>query len=431
MKNILTKYFLILFCLTCANQSAEAQGKNWVRGMNLTEQGSFMYDAAPVGQDKLPAQIAVDEIKALGANHVILNPRAIMSNPKGMDVVPVTSVAERGNERNRYKRLIDYIHSQGMTVGIRPIFFVVKPDGTFPYIEDLADGSKKIWWHGNIQPQDPNRWFESFKAYLDIYLLIAKINHAEEFTLGAELYSMTVGIEDQWKEYPYGFPGRWLDLLHYSRKKLDPTCRIMYDVNFTDDSVNSGDLSASGGEFERWRYRLVDLANPKDPAQLQIWQDLVSFWTELDAVGIDMYRSLANRDAEVPADFNSLVTLLQTRSDEFSSQMDIAVASIDSVTGKSSKLMFKEAGFRSVDRGFIDPFNYANGGGKYNESHQAAAFSAIFNSFWKPNYGWFFGGSFWDVSVDAGRNIGYGDTGFSPVGKSQSTSVIQQIFNFK
>ena len=422
------KLLATLFIASVVYMYSAFADTNLIRGMNLTEQGKFLYDAAPAGQAELPAQIAVDQIQALGANHVILNPRAIMNNPKGMDIIPMTIPRDRSEERNRYQRLISYIHSKGMSVGIRPIFFVVKPDGTFPYIETLPDGSKKIWWHGNIQPEDPNRWFDSFKAYLDIYLLIAKLNHAEEFTLGAELYSLTVGIEDQWKDYPFGFPGRWLDLLHYARKKLDTNIRIMYDVNFTDDSVNSGGMSASGGEFERWRYRLVDLANPVDPDQLKIWQDLMTFWTELDAVGVDMYRSLANKTDNIPKIQADLVSLLRVRSDEYASQVDNTIASIDSITGKTSVLMFKEAGFRSVENGFIDPFYYDNGAGKYNEMHQAASYDALFESFWKPGFSWFHGGSFWDVSVDPTRNIGVGDTGFSPIGKPETTNVIKNIF---
>jgi len=429
MKTQLNLLYLLIGILI-GMQNSFADTKTWVRGMNLTEQGDFHYDAAN-GPEKTPAQIAVDQIQQLGANHIVLNPRATMNDPKGNDIFPMTSVGARSEERSRYKRLIDYIHSKGMTVGIRPIFFVVKPDGTFPYVETLPDGSKKIWWHGNIQPNDPNHWFESFKSYLDIYLLMAKLNHVEEFTLGAELYSMTVGIEDQWETYPFGFPGRWMDLLHYARKKLDSKTRIMYDINFTDDSVNSGGINASGGEFERWRYRLVDLANPTDEKQKQIWQDLVNFWSELDAIGIDMYRSLASKTDIIPPLLNDLIPFLQTRSDEFAGQMDTAVAAIDGVTGKSSKIFFKEVGFRSMEGSFIDPFNYENGIGKYNEMHQAGAFSALFRSFWKPNFSWFNGGVFWDVSVDPVRNIGAGDTGFSPIGKPQTEKVIQEIFSFE
>ena len=59
-----------------------------------------------------------------------------------------------------------------------------------------------------------------------------------------------------------------------------------------------------------WRYRLVDLANPTDDAQLQIWKDLVSFWSELDAVGVDMYRSLASKTDVIPGTLEDLIPFL-------------------------------------------------------------------------------------------------------------------------
>jgi hypothetical protein len=420
------------FVMLVVTTLAWSESRPMVRGMNLTQLGQFIYDAAAPGASKTPAQVAVDEIKKLGATHVVLNPQAKMIDPRGSDLIPEVGISERNNERTRYKRLIDYIHSQGMTVGIRPIFFVIKPDGTFPFTEAQADGSTKVWWHGNIQPTDVNRWFESFKQFHDTYLLISKLNKVEEYTIGAELYSMTVGIEDQWKEFPYGFPGKWLQLLRYARAKLNTNVRIMYDINFTDDRASgNGDLTAMGGEFERWRYRLVDLANPSNEAEKAIWQDLVSFWNELDAIGIDMYRSLASKQDVMPAGFNSIVSLLKVRSDEYAGQVDTTLAEIESVTGKPQFMIFKEAGFRSVDRGFINPFDYETGQGVYREDHQAASFEALFQSFWEPRFPWFQGASFWDVSVSPTRNSGRGDTGFSPVGKKQTVTVLQKIFSFQ
>lgn len=426
MKTLLSLVMMFMTTL------AWSQARPLVRGMNLTQLGQFIYDAGAPGAPKTPAQIAVDEIKKLGATHVVLNPQAKMTDPRGSDMIPEVSNAERNAERARYKRLIDYIRSQGMTVGIRPIFFVIKPDGTFPYTEAQSDGSTKVWWHGNIQPADANRWFESFKQFHDIYLLIGKLNKVEEYTIGAELYSMTVGIEDQWREFPYGFPGKWLQLLRYARSKLGANVRIMYDINFTDDRASSnGDLTAMGGEFERWRYRLVDLAEPSDPAERAIWQDLVNFWSELDAIGIDMYRSLASKQDIIPQSYNNIVSLLKVRSDEYASQVDTALAEIESVTGKQQFMIFKEAGFRSVERGFINPFDYETGQGVYREDHQAASFEALFQSFWEPRFPWFQGASFWDVSVSPTRNGGVGDTGFSPVGKPQTVGVLQRIFGFE
>lgn len=402
---------------------------DFVSGMNLTELGNFKYDAAGPGEEKTAAQIAVDHIYELGARHIVLNPVATMQNPRGFEVKPNTPASERRDERGRYLRLIKYIKSKGMSVGLRPIFFVVKPDGTFPYVEIDARGQKKVWWHGNIQPKDPEAWFESFKAFLDSYILIGRIAKVEEFTIGAELYSMTVGIEDQWKEHPFGFPKKWLEILNYTRAKLGDDVRIMYDINFTDDSVSvSGNLKALGGELERWRYRIVDLAEPSDPEEYKTWRDLVDFWNGLDGIGIDMYRSLASTESIIPQNYNSLVSFLQVRADQYAFQMDTVLTEIEFTVGKMQYMYFKEVGFRSVDKGFINPFEYETGFGEYNEEHQAASYQALKNAFWDPEFPWFKGGSLWDVSVSPLRNTGVGDTGFSPVGKPLTTEVLRNMF---
>jgi hypothetical protein len=298
-------------------------------------------------------------------------------------------------------------------------------------VETQADGTKKTWWHGNIQPSDPDRWFESFKQFLDVYILIAKLGKVEEFTIGAELYSMTVGLEDQWDAHPHGFPGKWLQTLRYVRSKLGSGVRLMYDINFTDDRVTgNGDLTAMGGELERWRYRLVDLAEPSNPDEHAIWVNLVTFWNELDAIGIDMYRSLAAEQDSIPTDYRGLVDHLRLRADEYASQIDITLTEIEATVGEPQIMIFKEVGYRSAERSFINPFEYEDGQGVYNEEHQAASFQAIFEAFWEPEFSWFGGAAFWDVSVNPSRNRGVGDTGFSPVGKPLTTEVIQRIFSF-
>ncbi|WP_374073449.1 hypothetical protein [Bdellovibrio bacteriovorus] len=398
---------------------------SYVAGFNLTEAEGFLYDASAPGAPKTMAQEAVDSAKRLGSNHIILNVRATMKGPYSSEIIPVTAPAERSKEALRMAKLIKYIQSQGMTVGLRPIFFVVGPNGEFPYTEKQADGSVKTWWHGNIQPKDPNRWFESFRVYLDVYITVAKMAKVDEFTIGAELYSMTVGIEDQWKEYPYGFPGRWLELLRYVRVKL-PSARLMYDINFTDDSVSAGGLTASGGEFERWRYRLVDLANPTNPDEKKIWDDLVSFWKELDSIGLDIYRSLASQNQELPEDYGSLVETLKNRSDSYATQLDTGFTQIEFTLDHHKEAMIKEIGFRSVDRGFIDPFAYA-GSGTVNVNHQAGAYQAVFESFWQPQWPWFKGINFWDIAVDPSKT-GRTDNGFSPVGKDETEKIVKDYY---
>jgi hypothetical protein len=348
-----------------------------------------------------------------------------MLGPRAVDIEPMTPPGgARAQERTRYMRLIKYIHSKGMKVGIRPIFFVVDAQGNTPVLETQPDGSVKTWWHGNIQPVDANAWFESFRTYLDAYMEIANVAKVDDFTLGAELYSMTVGIEDQWPQNPYGFPQQWLDLLTYARAHLPTGCRIMYDINFTDDKIETpptAGIEEYGGEFARWRYRLVDLKDTTNP----YWQTLAKFWNGLDAVGIDMYRSLATNNEPIPADQASLVTLLQQASDRYATQLDNALFEITNALGTHKDLIFKEVGYRSVDRGFIDPFVYAGDGtATLNLNHQAAAYSAFFRSFWAVGWDWFKGVMFWDASVDNSLH-GPLDKGFSVLGKQPVDDVIK------
>ncbi|MFM8313980.1 MAG: glycoside hydrolase family 113, partial [Deltaproteobacteria bacterium] len=367
---------------------------------------------------------------AAGIRHIVLSPVAHMTDPRKSEITPDTPPSDRPNERKRYIRLINYIHGKGMTVGIRPIFLVVDSNGNAPLIEKLPNGKEKLWWHGNIQPDSPNAWFESFKTYLDLYLPIAQFGKVEQFTIGAELYSMTVGIEDQWEQNPHGFPGRWLSLLKYVKSKLPQNTQVMYDINFTDDKVSgsAGGLGEFGGEFARWRYRLVDLANPTRPEERVIWQDLVDFWKQLDAIGIDMYRSLATSGTQIPSSQQNLTVLLKETSDRFATQIDNALFEIENIVGSQKNIILKEVGYRSVENCFIDPFLYVTSErGQVNLNHQAAAFDAVFQSFWKPNWPWFGGIVIWDASINPQLH-GPQDSGFSFLGKQPTQEILNQYF---
>lgn len=397
------------------------------QGFNLTEYGHFIYDASE--EQKTEAQSAVDQAKSLGANHIELNVRARMIGPYSNEIIPAIPAQESANELKRMKRLMDYIHAQNMTVGIRPIFFVVGPQGEFPYQETRSDGSKITWWHGNIQPSNPTQWFISFQNYLDRYLLVAKLGRADSFTLGAELYSMTVGIEDQWLQNPYGFPQQWLALLRYAKAKLASVkTKIAYDINFTDDSnIATGGVLKSGGELERWRYRLVDLANPVNPVENETWQNLVQFWKELDVIGVDMYRSLASPEDKIPADYDSIVNLLVKRAQVYAEQLDYTLLEIQLTLDIEKTLVFKEVGFRSVENGFINPFGYVSEGGLYSDAHQAAGYKALFETLWTPGFTWMGGINFWDIPIDP-RAHGPNDLGFSPLGKEKTTAEIKKYW---
>jgi len=322
----------------------------------------------------------------------------------------------RSQERDRYLRLARYIHARGMTVGIRPIILVNHRE------EDNSS------WHGNIRPEDPAAWFRSLRAYLEAYANIAKASKSEEMTVGAELYSMTVGLEDQWPAQPFGFPREWTILIRDLKKKLGSTTRIMYDINYTDSASNSDGTGASGGEMERWRYRLADLKpKPNDPPSVtsKAWEQLKELWLELDLVGVDLYRSLMGRTEGIPEDYAALVGKLQSRAEEFATDLDTKMADIADAVGAKKRIVIKETGFKSCKNCFIDPFLYDDPRRDVSISHQAAGYQAIFNAFVAPQWPWLAGIAFWDFAVNPERG-GINDPGFSPRGKAQTEEVIRK-----
>ena len=212
------------------------------------------------------------------------------------------------------------------------------------------------------------------------------------------------------------------------KTKLGPDIRVMYDINYTDRTTNDDGTGASGGEIERWRYRLVDLkpkpGQPRD-ARTLAWEQLRDLWLELDRVGIDMYRSLMGRSEVVPAAYSDLVIKLQHRAEQYASDLDSMLFEIETAVGKPKRIVIKELGFKSCTGCFIDPFIYDDPRREVNVPHQAAAYQAFFNAFVQAGWSWLAGVAFWDISTDPARS-GEHDPGFSPRGKTQTEDVIRR-----
>lgn len=379
-----------------------------LRGISLTEIGDHLYDAAPAGSVKSEAQIMVDVLAQLGVRHLILSPRATQRDPRGSDIVPVG----RGEVRQRYLRLIDYVHGKGMTVGIRPLLFVVDAKGNTP----LVDGAGKIWWHGNIEPRDAAAWFASLRSYLDPFLEITAAGAVEEFTLGAELQSMTVGLPG----ITLGAADECLSLLDHARASLPPSTRVMYDLNYTDVLHSAEDFTMVGGETALWTSILLGHEGHPDRDKL------ARFWKGLDAVGIDMYRSLASDRERLPEDPAALIALLKRNAAAALADLDGRLDEIAAALGTDQRVSFKEVGYRSVTRGFVRPFEYA-GNGELNVGHQAAAYEAFLGALDEITSPRFRGAVLWDASVSL-RLHGPLDLGFSPIGKSETEAVIRRFF---
>lgn len=451
---------ILAFFLTSLlwGQVQAADKDSFVRGMSLNEEAPHYYDAnwdydnnKSTGE-KTDAQKQVDKLYELGVRQINLHPIAKMYDPDGNSIVLKTKDGDLDAEEQRYLRFMSYVRSKGMKVGIRPILFVVKreKDDSGEWVDtkknyytevesvDPATGETKKTrvhrWHGNIRPSDPDEWFRQLRNYHDQYISIAIDGGASEYTIGAELYSMTVGMEKWWPEHPHGFPGKWLQFQNYVNDQLnngkpvgEREVRLMYDINLTNDSFTDESGEHVGGELARWRYRLEGSrqANYQDN---EIWQNLRDFWLGLDAIGIDMYSSLTPDASKVPSDYDALVAQLTKGASQFVKILRSALKSITRKVGREQKVIIKEIGFKSVSNGFINPFSWDDGKGAPSAAHQAAAFEAIYKAWWESPQKWFGGIYWWEGYVDPKRS-GPEDKGFSPVGKPETEAVLKKYFS--
>ena len=87
---------------------------------------------------------------------------------------------------------------------------------------------------------------------------------------------------------------------------------------------------------------------------------------------------------------------LKQTTDRYAVQMDNTFAEIEAITEKPQKMMFKEIGFKSIERSFIDPFSWSENDPNLilNIDHQAASMEAILQSFQSPGWEWYAGVSF-------------------------------------
>jgi len=420
----------ILFLMALA--LAPAAVADLVKGFSLTEiwnndassttVSASKYDAnLEPGANKTDAQKTIDRLYNIGVRRINLSPQAHMRNPKQSFVKP--STVDIPEEIARMKKLIAYIHGKGMSIGIRPILFLLNKNGQPGITLPEPDGKSKYWWHGNIQPRNVDLWFEHYRTYLSNYYPLAKEPGVEEFSIGSELYSMTCGLEKEWEKEKYGFPRHWAETLREAKKNIPAHVTIMYDINFTDDSAQDVDISRNGGEWARWVYRLTMTEVEPDPF-------LVEFWNGLGAIGIDNYRSLV-READlqdVPTDYAELVDLLESNAGLYANQIRVDLDKIsERLRSPVKDVVLKEIGYTSSDNGFYKPFEFAGKKGTLNLMHQAAAYEATMRAFWKPGFKWLKGIVFWDASVSQGLH-GKNDVGFSPLGKPETEKVIHDYW---
>lgn len=252
---------------------------------------------------------------------------------------------------------ISYARSIGLKVNVKIHMEVY--DGTWRAFIDPAEGNRSTW----------------FQRYGDVLVNTAKIaeaNHAESFTMGAEMVSMSLN------NYHANNTQFWNTLIGRVR------------------GVFSGQVG----------YNANSSASNDDPYSNE--KKFIKFWPNLDFISISAYFN-------VPG--NSVSEMKQSW--DFINKSDIQ--KFQQQFGKP--LVFGEVGYRSIPNSNINPWDHGRGG-PYDENTQANAYDALCGywndySFMQGAYLWK-----WEVNPNAG---GQGDIDYTPQNK-KAQGTIQRWF---
>lgn len=228
----------------------------------------------------------------------------------------------------------------------------------------------QIWvWHGyytgDIIMDSEENWKileDSYEDFIISYAKVAEELKAQVFCIGTEL-----------EEFVMNRPQYWKGLIQKVKKVY--TGKLTYAANWD--------------EFKR-----------------------VSFWNELDFIGVDAYFPLSDKKTPTIADFEAGWKPHKIQ--------------IKQIQEKYKKpILFTEFGYRSVDYTGKEPWDSNKVEGNINLEAQKNATQAIYNQFWKED--WFAGGFLWKWFHNHTEVGGENNNRFTPQNKP-TEKLIRQLY---
>ena len=268
----------------------------------------------------------------------------------GQEDYKSTSLGRRGKDYTGWSRrdssfmtCIDSLKGKGFHIMIKPHIWLF----------NSSNGK----WRSDISHSDEEDWKTWSKSYAEFILHYAKMSElldADIFCLGTELHQT---VKDH--------PKFWSQLIKDVRNIYNG--KITYAAN--------------------WNEEVED----------------VSFWSELDFIGIQAYYPLTKKDDP------SVKELL--------SGWKSHVQQIEKIHNKYNKpVLFTEIGYKSTTDAAIEPWQWADGLSnlitKVSNRTQANCYEAFFRTFWKEE--WFAGVHFWQWHARHEPSRGQGSINFTP-----------------
>jgi|KBSSwiStaDraftv2_1062776.scaffolds.fasta_scaffold01894_9 hypothetical protein len=188
---------------------------------------------------------------------------------------------------------IGELHAMGLKVMLKPHV-------------DTLDG----YWRGQIAPTDVNAWFTSYDGFIVHFAQLAEANGVEMLCIGTELASMSGS----------SYLTNWTNTIRQIRNAFSGP--LVYAANAA---------STNGDEYTS-----------------------VSFWNQLDVIGLDAYFSLTNHARP------TLRELISAWSSNKNGENIVAALENFAAAHPNQPVIFTEIGYRSVAGGNINPWDWNN-----------------------------------------------------------------------
>ncbi len=238
---------------------------------------------------------------------------------------------------------IDEMQALGLKVMLKP--HVDSHDGT---------------WRAQITPTDPGAWWASYNAFMDHYTQIAARKNVGMLCVGTELASMSGSR----------YAGEWGSLISRIRGQYHGL------LTYASNGVDAADEFTS-----------------------------VSFWDQVDLMGVDAYTPLTSKND--PARAELIAGWRHNRNGQ-----DMVAAFKNTAQAHGKNLIFTEVGYRSLNGTNTAPYDFTLSGG-YDAGEQADCYDAMYEV-WSAERSWMKGPFWWSWDVPAPPP---GDTGYNPRGK--------------
>jgi hypothetical protein len=254
---------------------------------------------------------------------------------------------ENARKDSTWKSQICVAHENGFKVFLKPHIWLTDPTDN-QWRSDIFPANEEDW----------QLWKKDYRAYILMYAKIAADNEVEMYCIGAELSRLVVEKTNFW-------------------------IQLIKDVK----QIYSGKLTYAAN----WNAEYKN----------------ISFWNELDYIGIQAYFPLSNKN-------NPSVVQISQGWKKYLSEMESISKTFD------RKVLFTEMGYKSTNNSAIEPWTWAENISDKSISvsleTQANCYQAFFNTVW--NKEWFAGVHIWQMRSDYMVERPEDNMNFSPQGKS-------------